>query len=483
MLFYLQNLNITIMKKLKLRFIAVTITAATFFSCSQSDQLSYDVEQVKMTQEDNLIGRNIQNLSSVDASKLAKQFSINEYEGGSRTASDVVIKDIQTVVSETGETLMYVVNYANDKGFTVISATKNYTPVLAYSDEGYLNVNDDSFTDNIFIDEYKAHIEAVVNIESDSLRQRYAIDWSFYEKKPEAVNSRTYTDSQIQQELANARTYYTNQGYEVHSLGAATSLIPASGSQSAEDRANGFINDICAHTPQEYDCMEVSLLLVKRTNDQFGQYLSTNWHQEAPYCADAENGYAGCATIAVTQLIKYYEWPANSAWAANFSWSDIRTTWTGSVDNLSFSERYFMNSVRTQMNPTYKDDGTSITLSDMVAALRHYGYTVTESDYNRGTAASYAKTAPFIMTGNSDSGGHGWVCDGYKINSVQYAAYMIDRDFDEYTFFSGMTDVLSEYFHMNIGWGTGYNTWFYQDDVNFGTSNFTNNRKIFRVVK
>lgn len=471
------------MKNLKFKFTAFTLAVATLFSCNNLEEQSYDVEQVKVTQEDNLIERNILNLSSVDASKLAKQFSINEYEGGSRAASDIAIKDIQTIASETGEPLMYVVNYANDKGFTIISATKNYAPVLAYSEEGYLNVNDASFTDNIFIDEYKTHIESVVGLECDSLRQKYAIDWSLYEKTPAMIESRTYSDTEIQQKLEEARTYYRNEGYEVHSLGAAPYLVQAAGGQTGEERGNGFVRDICNHTPPQYDCMDVTLLLVKRTNDQYGQYLSTNWHQETPYCADAENGYAGCATIAVTQLMKYYEWPANSAWTANFNWSDIRTTWTGSVDNLSFSERYFMNSVRTQMNPTYKDDGTSITLSNMVAALRHYGYTVTESNYSRSIAATYAKIAPFIMTGNSNEGGHGWVCDGYKINSVQYAAYMIDRDFDEYTFFSGMTDILSEYFHMNIGWGIGYNAWFYQDDVNFGSSNFTNNRKIFRVVK
>ena len=198
-----------------------------------------------------MIERNILNLSSVDASKLAKQFSINEYEGGSRAASDIAIKDIQTIASETGEPLMYVVNYANDKGFTIISATKNYAPVLAYSEEGYLNVNDASFTDNIFIDEYKTHIESVVGLECDSLRQKYAIDWSLYEKTPAMIESRTYSDTEIQQKLEEARTYYRNEGYEVHSLGAAPYLVQAAGGQTGEERGNGFVRDICNHTPPQ----------------------------------------------------------------------------------------------------------------------------------------------------------------------------------------------------------------------------------------
>lgn len=78
------------MKNLKFKFTAITLAVATLFSCNNLEEQSYDVEQVKVTQEDNLIERNILNLSSVDASKLAKQFSINEYEGGSRAASDTL---------------------------------------------------------------------------------------------------------------------------------------------------------------------------------------------------------------------------------------------------------------------------------------------------------------------------------------------------------------------------------------------------------
>lgn len=470
------------MKNLKFKFTAITLAVATLFSCNNLEEQSYDVEQVKVTQEDNLIERNILNLSSVDASKLAKQFSINEYEGGSRTASDIAIKDIQTIASETGEPLMYVVNYANDKGFTVISATKNYAPVLAYSEEGYLNVNDASFTDNIFIDEYKTHIESVVGLECDSLRQKYAIDWSFYEKKSEAVNSRVYTDEQIQQELNNARTYYTNQGYEVHSLNAATSLIQGAGGQTGEERANGFIRDICDHTPQQYDCMDVTLLLVKRTNDQFGPYIYTAWHQGAPYCTNAPYGIAGCATIAVMQLMYYHKHPTDSN-LLPISWNNISDFWTTSY--ITDDEETFATEVREKLNPTYYSNGTVFNQNCIKNTLEnYYGYTVERINYSKSLAESYMRSGkPLILYGNSASNSnlcHYWICDGYKINKVQYAAYMIDRDFDEYTFFSGMTDILSEYFHYNMG--TGSNAWFYQDTPVYNGDNYTANRKIHVVT-
>ena len=55
------------MKNLKFKFTAFSLAVATLFSCNNLEEQSYDVKQVKVTQEDNLIERNILNLSSVDA--------------------------------------------------------------------------------------------------------------------------------------------------------------------------------------------------------------------------------------------------------------------------------------------------------------------------------------------------------------------------------------------------------------------------------
>lgn len=454
------------------------VATTIFFSCNQSDEFIPDVEEVQIAQEDGLIERNILNLSTDDAFKLAKRFANNEYGGESRTASTITVKNIQTVTSETGTPLMYVVNYTDNKGFTVISATKNYTPVLAYSDEGYLNVNDASFTENIFMDEYKTHIESVVNVESDSLRQKYAIDWSFYEKKPEAVNSRAYTDAQIQQELNNARTYYTNQGYEVHSLNAATSLIQGAGGQSGVDRANGFIRDICDHTPHQYDCMDVTLLLVKRTYDQHGPYLQTAWHQDYPYAVGTPYLTAGCMKIAVTQLMYYYKWPTNA-----FNWNDIRVNWGNELSDPTMEEMRFMTEIGDSLNQTYiAQNQTIISLSHLISTFEHYDYEIEEKVYNRKTAMEYIKSrTPLIMYGRKDSNNvHVWICDGYRHPKVQFAAYMIDRDFGEYTFFPGMTDDLGEYFHMNMG--DGFNMWYYQDNATYGGGNYSIDRKMYPVT-
>lgn len=55
-------------------------------------------------------------------------------------AEERVIGSIHTLRSQAGDPLCYVVNYADDKGFIVVSATKDYMPVMAFSDEGSFDV-------------------------------------------------------------------------------------------------------------------------------------------------------------------------------------------------------------------------------------------------------------------------------------------------------------------------------------------------------
>lgn len=410
---------------------------------------------------------------------MAKRFAKNEYGGKSRTASTITVKDIQTVTSETGTPLMYVVNYADNKGYTIISASKNYAPVLVYSDEGYMNVQSSNFMENPFINEYRHRINSVANEENDSLRQRYAIDWSVYEKAPTMVESRAYSDAEIQQKLAEARTYYSSQGYEVHSLSAAFHLIPAANGQTAEQRATGFVNDICMHTPLQYDCMDVTLFLVKRTNDYYGPYISTCWDQNEPYNAGSTNGDAGCVTIAVAQMMYYYKWPNV------FDWPNIREEW-GHYHTLYEAERNFMISVREQLNVyDVPSGGVIFSKEDMVNALIHYGYLVEQQNYIKtDMIEKIIGGSPVLVYGQRETNNdevHVWICDGYRNSNVQYAAYMISSDLEIYTYFAGLTDHLGEFFHLNLG--TGTNGWYYVDEVPFDGGNFIANRRMYTLTK
>lgn len=71
--------------------------------------------------------------------------------------------------------------------------------------------------------------------------------------------------------------------------------------------------------------------------------------------------------------------------------------------------------------------------------------------------------------------------DGYRNIETQYAVYMMSPDVEDFTFFSGTTDHLGEFFHLNLG--TGTNGWYYIDEVPYGGDNYVDNRVMYTLTK
>lgn len=53
--------------------------------------------------------------------------------------SGKTVKDIKTVYGEDNTPSMYIINYEGG-GFVIVGATKNYYPILAYSDTNSINI-------------------------------------------------------------------------------------------------------------------------------------------------------------------------------------------------------------------------------------------------------------------------------------------------------------------------------------------------------
>ena len=54
--------------------------------------------------------------------------------------SDKTAREIRTIYNEM--VCLYVCNYYESGGFVIVSATKNYYPILAYSETGSMNVEE-----------------------------------------------------------------------------------------------------------------------------------------------------------------------------------------------------------------------------------------------------------------------------------------------------------------------------------------------------
>ena len=79
------------------------------------------------------ISKDISVLSADDAIKVANLFSHGKVLTKSETLKDV--RNVVPIKDASDRTLMYVVNY--DDGYAIVSATKNYHPVLAVVDQRY----------------------------------------------------------------------------------------------------------------------------------------------------------------------------------------------------------------------------------------------------------------------------------------------------------------------------------------------------------
>ena len=199
--------------------------------------------------------------------------------------------------------------------------------------------------------------------------------------------------------------------------------------------------------------------------EKMGNILSTTWTQESGFNValpqiSGQYPPAGCATIAMAQVMKYNEYPTF------FNWNSMPNSYASSVTAA------FIRDVADAINADYALDGTSASLSDVRNALvSKYGYSTTAQVVNHSAARTIGnlrKKQPVIMQGFTDDGkvGHAWVACGYHDidHYTEYELLTMPEEFhpggtfvflisDSYT-----TDFdIRTYFYMNWGWGGSYN--------------------------
>ena len=126
--------------------ISIFLVSLVAFSCTTQ----HPPEPKETTKE------NFQNnfeVKSADAIKVADNFSndINDNSSNELLSSNLRIKGdnpkkevekIEIVRNKSNKDIFHVINYKNNKGFSIISADKRLTPVLAYSDKGFFSIQD-----------------------------------------------------------------------------------------------------------------------------------------------------------------------------------------------------------------------------------------------------------------------------------------------------------------------------------------------------
>lgn len=393
------------------------------------------------------------------------------------------IESVLTIRSEADVPQLYVVNYSNNAGFMVISATKDYEPVLAYSEQGAFDVTAAENSGlSVWLDEQKYNIDKASSF-PDSLKLKFRSRWMEYtDAKKEMPQTRAYSDvinlvsSQYNQWIAEGYTVYFLSDYkntdefkslpsEVQDKFLTLPLGYANPNYGGRDAVT-FV--LCKTTTT----VEEVLPLTKTTWDQIGGYNECVPNREE----------LGCATVAVGQIMRYHEYPAY------YPWDDMPNTEPETVTSQ------FLVEVGRALGIDYEHGDSGANINEMLAVLKNFGYSQSRQVGHDASVVedNLKNNLPVLMTG-FDQAGHGWVCDGFRSTYTgpkQLLLMTLEDCPPEYepTKFLNLYSyslghgVASSRYHMNWGWGGISNGYFFDDnlttDLGDGTLvNYVNDRK------
>ena len=472
------------------------IGSISFFSCSQErlTEVTYDtlsVDEVSATTQSLLIDKDAVSLTSVDAKNVAALFLSKNGGVSSRSASVLASEStsVETILdSTTSEPLLYVINWANDGGFVVVSASKKCFPVACYSETGNFSLDADPAS-KLYIEEYKQLVRDGLSDTSDSLRNLYSLEWSLFEKSEGYSQADSRATTEVQSLIDAEIAAKTALGYTyIGTITAAEYYLP-------EDDYEALILDISTHTDPEYDYEEVSLFFIESYEylQEIDPLMGTEWSQGEPFNVDASNKLAGCVPIAVGQIVYYHKYPED-----RYDWDEMTSVYSDAFED-------FILDIRDLCNVEYKSDATSATYDDAYNAFTELGYSASKDGTptsEKLRTAIKAYNPVFIVGTNSDTGkGHAWVCEGYE--NVAYQGVISMLASDKYSLVSVTSTTYSdypvtvyppstladgnygEYFYMNMGWGGCNNGWYRSNSYNASDSDrsFTTDQKIITVEK
>ena len=191
----------------------------------------------------------------------------------------------------------------------------------------------------------------------------------------------------------------------------------------------------------------------------------TKWSQDAPYndlcpleSVSDRRCYTGCAATSMAQVMKYHNWPETGEGSISYFWNNEHLTltadfslepfnWNDMLDVYEEGEyseaegmsvAYLMKSCGYSIQMSYTTSGSGAIAPRIGEALGRYfkydksklRYVMREyftlDEWEKMIYSSLESCGPVILNGQSNQGGHSFVCDGYGRNG---------------------------YFHINWGWG------------------------------
>ena len=383
-------------------------------------------------------------VSMTDALSIASSFMTEREIIPLTRAEDLSVISSFSIKDKRNNPLFHVVNY-NGGGFAIIAGDMRLTPIQAYSSTGFFNDT----------------------IESYPLGLKIWLDCAEASRDNVMENG-----EESDYETLLAWTQYKSTGFDLEGC-RTRSLDPIIGpSQEEVDTLVGpLINDSWHQGSPYNDSLLVS--------SHYHYYYDPYYNQNDSTYAGQYRPVVGCVPLAIARVMRYNAKPYNYAWSfmpnnapqtiATRSYvRDIHYAVKAYAENHGFGFRYAII------------DGQPATGVDNAFPIgsflcNQYGYpaAITNS-YTSGAYGIIGREMidhhlVCILSGNSSSGGHTWVCDGYHFHSTPVFGYNGE--------FMGAFE--NKYLHHRWGWeNCDFDGWFQYYDFSPGPDDFHESMKI-----
>ncbi len=361
-----------------------------------------------------------------DAATIEEIFNVanrNDVENPSRAQCNNFT--VESVNDSYGEPALYIVNYGQDEGWAVISASKNIEPILAFSDEGYFDI--DSTRSIIGLGRW---IEGALHSVAHSSEQ-HADTIAKNRKMWLPFSSKDITESRSLGTLEESHRDTYGEILDYVSQNELDEL-----NRIAHDSLHSWMNKGWRVEVYSWDLFEEDMALYDELTGGAMYYryvpnicdftfritrevnkternlaVKTIWEQENGYNQSfppsqtgiKSHAYVGCGPLAIGQIMKYHKFPSSINW--NLMPDKYATKETSD----------FLLDVANQSNADFQDAQTSITAAGAQQAFRHYGYVVDRDYCILGAGKPQNFPSYYCCTlkrANVVVGGHAWLSGG-----------------------------------------------------------------------
>lgn len=389
------------------------------------------------------------------------------------------VENLEVVTDDNGDVLLYVINYADDQGFIIVSATREYFPILAESDTGCFHLDDitDQHPASLWLNERKFYVKHASTL-PDSTRSRIDMQWIAYSPAVPYdelnVTSRAEVPDKPQVFYDSLRQWSMDPNVKVYRW---EEYILTDSYRSLSDYEKERIKvGIYTYGNGNYGTPESStLVIIQYIDNGFrNQILTTQWDQFYPFNDYSESFFhaLGCTTIAAGQVMKHYRFPAK------FNWDEMPDK------GASHATKSFLEELKAEIGVVNKPvEGSPFqpggaSDSQVRAALVGYGYSVSAAPHDFSKIRDRLRFGtPVIQFGYnlSTSVGHAWVCDGLHEYDLETKLRFMTLDYrpTSYSTPDKMVEAYSKslnrtcYTNVRFNWGWGGNQDAYYDDESF----------------